>query len=157
MSDIISDGYTRVSWVSSISNTAAPTATELNAGVALESYITADGYENGVTTAKVDTTALNSTQNTAAAGRREDTVKLTMKQQGKGNAPWSTFASNPSGYLVRRSGVAASTAWASSQKVTVIPCQAGFREEFSPAANMVEKLAVEFIVNGAVVDTAAVA
>ena len=71
MSDIISDGYTRVSWVSSISNTAAPTTTELNAGVALESYITADGYENGVTTAKVDTTALNSTQNTAAAGRRE--------------------------------------------------------------------------------------
>jgi len=157
MSDIISDGYTRVSWVLSISNTAAPTTTELNAGVALESYITADGYENGVTTAKVDTTALNSTQNTAAAGRREDTVKLTMKQQGKGNPPWTTFASNPSGYLVRRSGVAASTAWASSQKVTVIPCQAGFREEFSPAANMVEKLAVEFIVNGAVVDTAAVA
>lgn len=157
MSDIISDGYTRISWVLSISNTAAPTASELNAGVALESYITADGYENGVTTAKVDTTALNSTQNTAAAGRREDTVKLTMKQQGKGNAPWSTFASNPSGYLVRRSGVAASTAWASGQKVTVIPCQAGFREELAPAANMVEKFAVEFIPNGAVVDTAAVA
>lgn len=157
MSDIISDGYTRISWVLSISNTAAPTASELNAGVALESYITADGYENGVTTAKVDTTALNSTQNTAATGRREDTVKLTFKQQGKGNAPWTTFASTPSGYLVRRSGVAASTAWASSQKVTVIPCQAGFREELAPAANMVEKFAVEFIPNGAVVDTAAVA
>ncbi len=157
MADIISDGFTRVSWVSSISNTAAPTTTELNAGVALESYITADGWDNGTTTAKVDTTALNSTQNTGAVGRREDTVKLTLKQQGKGNAPWTTFASTPSGYLVRRSGIAASTAWTASQKVTVIPCQGGFREELAPAANAVEKFAVEFVINGAVDDTATVA
>ncbi len=157
MADIVSDGMTRVSWVSSISNTAAPTTAELNAGVALESYITADGWSASTDTADVDVSALNSTQNATLAGRRTDTVELTFKQQGKSNAPWSTFASNPSGYLVRRSGVASSTAWASSQKVTVIPCQAGFRNELAPAPNTVEKFSVAFKVSSAPVDTASVA
>ena len=157
MADIISDGMTRVSWVSSISNTAAPTTTELNAGVALESYITADGWNASTDTADVDNSALNSTQNSVLAGRRTDSLELTFKQQGKGNAPWTTFASNPTGYLVRRSGVAASTAWASTQKVTVYPVQAGFRNELAPAPNTLEKFSVAFKISGAPVDTAAVA
>lgn len=157
MADIVSDGLTRVSWVATIAVPAAPTTTELNGGVALESFITPDGFDTGVTTGKVDTSALNSVQNTGLVGRRDDSVKVTMKQQGKANPPWSTFAGNPTGYIVRRSGLAAATAWASAQKITVFPVQAGFREEASPAANAVEKFSIEFVVNGAVIDTAAVA
>ena len=157
MADVLADGMTRISWVSAISNTSAPTTSELNAGVALESFVTADGLDSGVTTNKVDTSALNSVQNTGLVGRRDDTYKLTMKQQGKANPPWSTFAANPNGYLVRRSDVASTTAWASTQKVTVFPCQAGFRDESAPAANAVAKFSVEFVISGIVVDTAAVA
>ena len=157
MADIISDGLTRVSWVTSIANTAAPTAAELNAGVALESFVTADGWNASTSTDDVDNSALNSTQNTVLPGRRSDSIELTFKQQGKSNAPWTTFAGNPAGYLVRRSGLSASTAWAASQKVTVYTVQAGFRDEKAPAKNELEKFAVDFKVTGAVVDTATTA
>ena len=157
MADIISDGLTRVSWVTTIANTAAPTASELNAGVALEGFITADGWNASTSTDDVDNSALNSTQNTALAGRRSDSIELTFKQQGKGNAPWTTFAGNPVGYLVRRSGVAATTAWAASQKVTVYTVQAGFRDEKAPAKNELEKFAVDFKITAGTVDTATTA
>lgn len=157
MADIISDAFTRVSWVPTIANTAAPTAGELNGGTALELFITADGYDGSVSTDKVDNTALASNQNTALVGRRSDQYTMTFKQQGKTNPPWTTFAGNPSGYLVRRSGLAAATAWTSGQKVTVIPVQAGYRDEKTPAKNELEKFAVEMVISGPVVDTATVA
>lgn len=157
MADIISDGLTRVSWVTTIANTAAPTTAELNAGVALESFITADGWNASTSTDAVDNSALNSTQNTALPGRRSDSIELTFKQQGKTAAPWTTFAGNPAGYLVRRSGVAATTAWAASQKVTVYTVSAGFRDEKAPAKNELEKFAVDFKVTGGTVDTATTA
>lgn len=157
MPDIISDGLTRVSWVASISNPSAPTTTELNLGVALEGFITADGWDASTSTDPVDNSALNSTQNTQLPGRRSDDVTLMFKQQGKTSAPWTTFAGNPAGYLVRRSGVASGTAWASGQKITVYPVQAGFRDEKAPAKNEMEKFAVQFFITGQVLDTAAVA
>lgn len=157
MPDIVSDGLTRVTWVPSIASPAAPTAAELNGGVALEGFITADGWDASTSTDPVDNSALNSTQNTQLAGRRSDTVTLTFKQQGKTAAPWTTFAGQPTGYLVRRSGVASGTAWASGQKVTVYPVQAGYRDEKAPAKNEMEKFAVPFYMTGQVLDTAAVA
>ena len=157
MADIISDGMTRVTWVASLASPGAPTTTELNGGTALESTITADGWDATTSTDPVDNSALDSTQNTELAGRRSDGLTLTFKQQGKANAPWTTFAGNPAGYLVRRSGVAKGTAWASGQKVTVYPVQAGFRDEKAPAKNELEKFAVPFLITSAVLDTAAVA
>lgn len=157
MPDIISDGMTRISWVASISNAGAPTVAELNAGVALESLITADGLDTPTTSDRVDNSSLASTQNTELIGRRTDQPTLTFKQQGKTAAPWTTFAGKPSGYLVRRTGVAASTAWTASQKVTVMPVQAGYRNELAAAKNEVEKFSVDFAVTGEVRDDATVA
>lgn len=157
MADIISDGMTRVSWVSTISNTAAPTTSELNAGVALESFITPDGLKITTGTDGVDNSSLVSTQSTQVAGRRSDQLELTFKQQGQGAAPWTTFASRPNGYLVVRRGVAAATAYASSQKLQVFPAQAGDRQMVSPAANEVEKFVVSFFVTAVVQDAASVA
>lgn len=157
MPDIVSDGQTRVSWVTTISNSAAPTTAELNAGVALESFITPDGYSISTSTDTVDNTALNSTQNSALAGRRNDDISLTFKDQGRSAAPWTTFANVPTGYLVVRRGVASSTAWTASQKVSVYPCQAGYRQDEAPAANELQKFTVNFIISGAVNDAATVA
>lgn len=157
MADIVMDGNVRLSWVTTISNTAAPTAAELNAGVALESYVTPDGLGISTETQDVDTTAVNSTQNTYAVGRRTDTISLTFKHQGFSAAPWTTFASNPSGYVVVRRGIAGTTAWAASQKVLVYPAQAGYRALAPYAANEVEKFTVDFKVSGIVVDSATTA
>jgi hypothetical protein len=49
MADITADGKTRVYWVTTISNINAPTTTELNAGIALQATMTADGL-NGFRT-----------------------------------------------------------------------------------------------------------
>ena len=157
MADIISDGMTKVSWVTTISNTAAPTTAELNAGVALESYITPDGLGISTGTDSVDTGALNSTQNTQVPGRRSDDITLTFKDQGRANAPYTTFASRPTGYLVVRRGVASTTAWASSQKVTVYPGTAGDRQDVPTAPNEVLKFAVPIMVSGTVNDAATTA
>lgn len=157
MPDIISDAMTRVSWVTSISNTAAPTTSELNAGVALESFITPDGLGISTSTDTVDNSALNSNQSTTLPGRRGDEISLTFKQQGQSAAPWTTFASRPAGYLVVRRGVASTTAWTASQKVQVYPCTAGDRQLLPPAANELEKFTVPLMVTGTVNDAATVA
>lgn len=157
IADILADGMTRVSWVPTISNTSAPTTAELNAGVALESFITPDGLGINTSTDTVDNSALNSTQSTVLPGRRADEVSLTFKQQGQSAAPWTTFASRPSGFLVVRRGVASATAWTAAQKVQVYPCTAGDRQILPPAANELEKFTVPLMVTAAVVDTATVA
>ena len=157
MADIVMDGNVKVAWVTTISNTSAPTSSELNAGVDLTSWITPDGLNITTETADVDTTAVNSTQNTYAVGRRTDSASLTFKHQGFAAAPWTTFASNPSGYVVVRRGIAGSTAWAASQKVLVYPAQAGYRALAPYAANEVEKFSVDFKINGIVVDSATTA
>lgn len=157
MPDLISDGMTRVSWVSTISNTGGPTVAELNAGVALESFITPDGLSINTSTAAVDNSALNSSDNTSLAGRRTDDISMTFKQQGQSAAPWTTFAGRPTGYVVTRSSLAAATAWAAGQKVQVYPMQAGDRQKASPAPNELEKFTVPYFKTGAVNDAATVA
>jgi hypothetical protein len=156
MADLISDGMTKVIWVTTISNTAAPTVAELNAGQTLEAWITPDGLGLTTSTDPVDNTSISSVQSTQVAGRRSDEIEITFKQQGQAAAPWTTFASRPVGYVVIRRGVATATAIANPQKVQVFPAQAGDRQMLSPAPNEVEKFSVKFFVTGPVVDTATV-
>ena len=157
MADILADGTSRIAWVTSISNTSAPTTTELNAGTDLTPYITADGLSITTATAKVDTSALNSVDNLSVPGRRDDDIEITFKSQGDSAAPWTTFASRPAGYIVERVGVAYSTAWTASQKVRVFPVTAADRQRVPAAANEVVKFTVPFMKTAAVVDQATVA
>lgn len=152
MADIVADGMTRISWLTSLTSTTSPANAELTAGVALESFITPSGLDVSGSTDAVDNSALNSTQNTELAGRRKDSITLEFKSQGQTAAPWTTFASKPTGYVVIRRGVAAATAWTASQRVQVYPAQAGDRFMLKPAANEVEKFQVQFFISGTVVD-----
>lgn len=142
MADIISDGKVRVSWVPTITDVSAPTVAQLNAGQALEGFLTPDGLSLDLGTDPVNTSALNSTFDTALPGRRTAGGTLTMKQQGYSVAPWSSFAGRPDGYLVVRRNVDSGTAWTIGDKVEVYPAQAGTRNEVAPAANEVSKFTV---------------
>lgn len=157
MADIVNDGNVRVHWVTTLSSTTSPNATQINAGVDITPYITADGYNVTTSEATVDTSALNSVDDTFIPGRRSDELEITFKNQGDSAAPWTTFASNPDGYIVERRGVAYGTAIAASQKVRVFPVKAGFRNKLPVAANEVEKFSVKFHKSAATVDTATVA
>lgn len=143
MADIIADGMVKVGWVTTLSSLTSPTATQITAGVDLESFLTPDGLGIELGDEAVDTSALNSTFSTEKAGRGTVSIELTFKDQGQANAPWTTFASRPAGYLVVRTGVAATTDWAASQRVDVYSVKAGDRKPIAPVSNEVAKFSVQ--------------
>jgi hypothetical protein len=145
VADIVVDGFTRVAFVSAIANIAAPTTTELNAGILLQSVMTPDGligYEP--TTADVDNSALNSTFDTKTIGRDSYSgTMLRFKKQSSGDTAYTTLTRGTAGYVVVRRDMDNSTAWASTQPVEVYPIICGQRRRLTPAANEVTKWEVD--------------
>lgn len=141
MSDLISDGKTRVAWASSIANIAAPTTTELNAAADFTPRITPDGLKLDPSTADVDTSSLASTFDTKEVGRVGFDAEVTFKRGSTGpeDLPYTTLRYGIHGYLVIRRGVDYATAWTAGQKVEVYPVACGEPANVSPAANEVLK------------------
>lgn len=142
MADLITDGFTKVWTVPSISNISSPTTTELNAGTALEGLLTPDGLSGfQPTTAAVDTTALNSTFDTAIPGRVSfSNMGLTLKKQSQAaDSVYNTLILNYATNIVIRRGVASTTAWTTGQAVEVYPVVVAQVANQDPAANTVQK------------------
>ncbi len=141
MPDISSDGRTRVAWVPTIANIAAPTTTELNAGMLLQTTLTADGL-NGFNpeTADVDTSSLASTFNTSVNGRTSFSgTMLRLKKQSGTDTIFTTLTRDTAGYVVIRRSIAEGTAWASAQAVEVYPALCGEVSRMNPEPNTVER------------------
>ena len=124
MADIIVDGRTRVAFVPTIANIAAPTTAELNAGTLLQSTLVPtglEGFEN--TTADVDNTSLASTFDTKLPGRQSfsGTGLVLKKQDGTDTVFNLLSVPSTNGYIVIRDSLPEGTAWASSQAVEVHP------------------------------------
>lgn len=141
MSDLISDGKTKVVWLSSISSQTAPTAAELNAGADYTLRITPDGLKIDPTTADVDTNSLGSRFDTMTVGRVGFSPEITFKRGStpQEEAPYTTLTYGTEGFLVVRRGVDFETAFAAGQLVEVYPMVCGERQNMSPAANEVMK------------------
>jgi hypothetical protein len=141
MADITADGKTRVAWVPSIANINAPTTTELNAGMLLQSTMTADGFAGfRPETADVDTSSLDSTFNTMVNGRTSFSgTMLRLKKQTGTDTIFDTLVRDAAGYVVVRRSVASTTAWASAQKVEVYPALCGEVARMDPEPNTVER------------------
>lgn len=141
MADITADGKTRVAWVPTISNIAAPTTTELNAGTLLNSTMTADGLAGfRPETADVDTSSLDSTFSTMVNGRTSFSgTMLRLKKQSGTDTIFTTLVRDTAGYVVIRRSIAASTAWASAQAVEVYPALCGEVARLDPEPNTVER------------------
>src|SRR5262245_4300547 len=104
VADIVVDGFTRVAYVPTISNINAPTTTELNAGILLQSVMTPDGLTGfEASTADVDNSALNSTFDTKTIGRDSFSgTKLIFKKQNTGDTAYTTLTRGTTGYIVVR-------------------------------------------------------
>src|SRR5258708_36513503 len=104
MPDIVVDGFTRVAYVPTIANIAAPTTTELNAGILLTSVMTPDGLTGfEPTTADVDNSSLNSTFDTKTIGRDSFSgTKLILKKQSGTDTAYATLLRGVAGYIVVR-------------------------------------------------------
>lgn len=141
MADITADGKTRVYWVTTIANTAAPTTTELNAGIDLTSTLTADGLSGlQPDTADVDTSSLASTFNTMVNGRSSfSNTRLRLKKQSGTDTIFTTLVRDTAGYLVIRRSITQSTAFASAQGLEVYPALCGEVARMDPEPNSVER------------------
>lgn len=150
MADSLADGRTRVYWVPSITNIAAPTVAELNAGTLLAGtangtgVLTPDGLVGfEPETADVDTTAMDSTFDTKTAGRASFSgTLLRLKKQTGTDTIYNMLVRDLAGYVVVRRDATASTAWAASDKVEVYPSVLGEVRNLPPEANTTRKYEV---------------
>lgn len=144
MSDLISDGNTKVAWVSSVASTVAPTAAELNAGFDWTSRLTPDGLKTDPTTADVNTSSLASQFDTNQPGRRSYVCEVTFKRGSTAleDQPYTTLTYGTAGFLVVRRGVAYATAFATGDKCEVYPVTCGEPQNIAPVANEVLKVMV---------------
>jgi hypothetical protein len=159
LADIPVDGTTRVAFVPTIANNAAPTTAELNAGVLLQSLITADGLVGfEPDTADVDNTSLASTFDTKTIGRDSFSgTLLRLKKQLTGDTAFTTLTRGTAGYIVIRRDITESTAWASTQAVEVYPIVCGQRRRLAPESNTVARYEVTTKISALPTLTAAVA
>jgi hypothetical protein len=159
MADITADGKTRVAWVPSIANINAPTTTELNAGILLQSTLTADGFTGfRPDTADVDTSSLDSTFNTMVNGRTSfSNTMFRLKKQSGTDTIFTTLVRDAAGYVVVRRSVASGTAWTSTQAIEVYPALCGEVARVDPEPNSVERYEIPIKITGAPALRAAVA
>lgn len=131
------DGFTRVSWVSAIANTALPTTTELNAGILLHATMTPDGLQNfQPDTADVPNATLASTFDSVDVGRVSfKNTALRLFKTTATDTIYNTLTKSTAGYVVVRRDIDSNTAYASGQALEVYPSKCGETRRMDPAAN----------------------
>jgi hypothetical protein len=141
VADSLADGMTRVAYVPTISNNAAPTVAELNAGILLQQYITADGIEGyEASTAEIETTSVASTFDTKTIGRDSFSgTLLRLKKQTGTDTVYDTLVRGVTGYTVIRRDVTETTVWTIGQKVEVYPIICGQAKFLKPEPNSIRK------------------
>lgn len=144
MGDIPVDGMTRVAWVSSVADIAAPTTDELNAGLLLQETLTADGLMGfEPETADVPATSLASTFDTVDVGRDSfSNTALRFKKQTGTDTIYNTLTRLTAGYVVIRRDVGEGTAWATAQPVEVFPVRCGQTRRLAPESNSMTRYEV---------------
>lgn len=145
MPDIITDGTTRVYVAPSVSNIAAPTVAELNAGTQLDTIMTPDGLIGfEPETADVDNSALSSTFDTKLPGRASfsNTGVRIKKQSATADTVYNLLVRNYAAYIVIRRGTATTTAWTIGDKVEVYPITCGEVANQPPEGNSVQRYMV---------------
>ena len=150
--DLPFDGMTKVSWVPTIADLAAPTVTELTGAeaVSLETLITPDGLDITAATGEVDNSALASTFTTSQAGRRSFTASITAKRKitPAEDLAYTTLVYQATGFLVVRRDKVATDAFAAADTVEVYPVQCGEPTYAKPAPNELQKFTTPLYVTG---------
>lgn len=153
--DLLGDGYIKVTWVPTIADVSNPTVAELTGGSAvdLQWFITKDGLALSSDTAGVDNTALASTEETSDAGMgsHDNAVTFKRKQDSAADTAYNTLTERAVGNLVVRRNLPEATAYAAGQEVEVYPSRCGRPQLVAPAKNEVQKVTVKLF-NYAVAD-----
>ena len=123
MARYVHEGNTKVAWVPTITNIAAPTVAELGAGTELSELLTKDGLSLPDSQNMVDSSTLADTFDAQRVGSWGGSITLTgFRNQGADDL-WDLAVYGTEGYLVVRRGIAYDTAWAAAQDVEVYPAE----------------------------------
>lgn len=144
MAVVIIDGRVRVTWCTAIANMAAPTTAELNAGTALETFITPTGLVINPTTGAVDVSNLGSKATAERAGRVKYAVKITFHHDGSADTAYNLFPYRTNGVLIVRRGTDRTVAWATSDKTETYALECGEPDQVDPAPSGVWDFVVDF-------------
>lgn len=157
------DGNVKVVWVTTIANTAAPSATELNAvtSIDLSCYLTADGFSPALDEAVISDDRLCDTETFEQPGRASRSLSVTYIDNSNtvdDNDAFETLVPGTDGYIVVRRGKAyAGVFVATTDKVDVWPVTCGKYSDLPPEANSVLKVTQKLFVTGGVEQRVAVA
>ena len=140
MTHIVVDGKVRVYWVTSISNIAAPTVAELNAGLSLTSQLTRDGligFKVGTNTVDVAGLDAEFDNRDVGTGSIEDPMLRLKKATLGADTIYSTLVYGLAGHVVIRPYIAQATAWTIAQVCRVYPVTCGYRQDMEHEPNTV--------------------
>lgn len=135
MADMLNDGNIKVTYVPTIADISAPTASELSAGTDLECLITS--FDPTVNEQAISVKKLCQITNSEKPGTVTYQFQMTMvrKETSSEDVGWTTLLRNTEGYLVVRYGVPYDTAYAAGDDVQVYPGASGARRPQPPEAN----------------------
>lgn len=157
---VAADGNIKVVWCTSVTAT-APTTTQLNAGVDLSFYLSADGFTTSVSEQTITDDRLADVQTFENKGRTQysiDNLRYVYNlTSAPDNAAYNALTPNVQGFLVVRFQIPPATAWAAGQKVDVWPVILGEQQKEPPAANSVLHVVQKPFVIGQVIKDAVVA
>ncbi len=152
-----SDGRTRVDWVPTIADPAAPSAAILNGAstIQLAAYLTPDGYAPADDESVIADQRLSSTEDFERPGRVTSSLALTYIYRGQDgaaadNKAWTTLKKGTAGFIVVRRGKTHDTAYAAADVVTVYPVTCGVQMEAPPEANSIDRVSQKMFVTGTV-------
>lgn len=161
-----SDGNVKTVIVTALADPAAPKLTELDAVSSkdVSCYLTPDGFALTLEQATITDERLCSTETFGQPGRKTYGLSLTgidntnSANETSSNALVDALVEGTQLYLVRRRGVPFDDAWATGDKVTVIPFKPGVKMDVAPEANSVIRSTWQAFVTGQVqVEVAVVA
>ncbi len=154
MTDSLADGNTRVVFVPTIANLAAPTVTEIAAGTPVSPRMTADGLVGfEASTAEVDNSGIEDTYDTKTIGRGSLSGTLIRLKKQKITTPptpdevYELLVRGTEGYIVVRRDIPAEDAFAAAQAVEIYPGICGETRLLPPEPNSVRKYEVPWTVS----------
>lgn len=123
MARYVHEGNTKVLWVTTIADIAAPTVAELTAGTDISELLTKDGLTLPDTQNMVDSATLADTFDAQVVGSWGGGASLTGFRDDTTDTLWDLAVYGTNGYIVVRRGMPYDDAIAAGQDVEVYPAE----------------------------------
>jgi len=159
MGDIVATGKLKFTWVLTLSSMTSPPASELNAGVDLQTKIMKGGLDEGHNQSAVDNTHISSEKETERGGTSKDELTATFKRDDitLDDLAYNTTVPGTMGYVVIRRDKLHTTAYTAGDVVTILPSECGVRMPEPNTINEPLQFKQKFFNHTAGVDAATVA